>query len=172
MKKTSPLVLLVACFCVAAPPGLHAMGGILKSPLLIISKPAKKGEPRGLSLRPSAASQTRLFESFDEAFISGHFVNWNSWLHFTGSAATLNKMLVELAKTDGVKYGVRFTARPIPARPPFASAASPGNLKAERARWTVHHDGQSNEIWITILTGKDGIELEELRLPTVVKSIP
>ena len=172
MKKSSLFILLAACICAASAPDTHARGGNLDSALLVIPKPSQPGERDDLSFRPASESQIHLFKSFQEAFVSGHYINWNSWLHFNSDAGTLNKMLTELARTEGVQYGIRFTKSPIPAKSPFADASKLENLKSKHARWTVHHDGQSNDIWITILVGKGGIDLEKLRLPTIVKSVP
>lgn len=172
MKNTPLILLLAACIWAVSTPDTHARGGNLDSPLLIIPKPTHRGERNDLSFKPASENQIHLFKSFQEPFVSGYYINWNSWLHFTGDDGTLNRMFAELARIDGVKYGIRFTKRPIPAKSPFAGTAKFENLKSQHAAWTVHHDGQSNDIWITILVGKGGIDLEKLQLPTSIKSVP
>lgn len=161
-----PLLVAATMLCGLGASDVFALGGQLASPVISVPKPPRPGEVERMNLAPAEQNWTLLFESFEKAFISGYFINSRTWLYFEGDATTLNRMLRELQTAAGVKFGVRFSNKPIDVASPFGG--KPEALlkqKAATAQWGIDHDGSSGSVWIAIYTGAGGIDLEKLEIP-------
>lgn len=173
MKKPQPiprmnedLILLLAATLAGgllAPADLSAMGGTVRSPVVVVAKPGRPGDVPYLNFPSPDQNRIRLFEDFEEAFAGGYFINAMTRLYFIGDAGTLNRMLEELAGTEGVHFTIRFARTPIVIDRPFEP--EDGRPESPRtAPWMVQHNGGS-QLSITIHAGEGGIAWESLRLP-------
>jgi len=150
-------LLLVACivtvFGGVDPRVVDAMGGRLKRPGIAI--------PTGDS---TAAAMQKVFSVRDKQFAGGHFINSHTVLNFNGGTRTINNMLDELSKIEGVVVHIQLASGP-------GSVAIPFGTKGEQPKecdCSIDHDAwaDAHEVTFTIYVGGD-VKLEELSLPPI-----
>jgi hypothetical protein len=153
MRNLLLAVCIVTVFCGVNARIADAMGGRLKRPGIAI--------PTGDS---TAAAMQKVFASRDKQFAGGHFINSHTVLNFNGGTKTINNMLDELSKIDGVVVRIQLANGPDSVAIPFGTKGE----QPKECACSVDHNAwaDAHEVTFTIYVGGE-VKLEELNLPPI-----
>jgi len=141
-------------------PSVHAMRGNLKRPGIAIPTTGADGQPDA-----TVAAMNKVLQAYDKRYAGGHFINSHSVLHFNGGTRTINALLDELSKVEGAVLRVRFSKEAGSVNSPFIDKAK----QPQDCDCTIEHNawGDAHELTVTIYTGSDDLDLDELVIPAL-----
>lgn len=140
----------------------HALGGSLERPQIAI--PASGEEPNQQP-DPTVKALHDALVSFGNDYVGGWFHNAHSKLFFRGDAARISAALERLSQVDGAALHVRFSKEPGRTNGPFLT-----DKQADQpCQWSVDHNawGDARTLTIVIHVDAEGLNLDELQLPTI-----
>jgi hypothetical protein len=147
------VVLSVGCLARAGVAPTRSAGD-LNTPS--ISIPYDGGKPD-----PVVEKMQRVLASHTKEFTGGHYLNAHSVLHFGGGTKTINALLQELSKVDGVTLHVRLAKGPGVTRL-LVGEKGPCVCSVEHNGW-----GNAQQISVTVYLGSEGVNADDLDLPAI-----
>jgi hypothetical protein len=136
---------------------MYGVAGKLDKPRIAIA--AADGTPAA-----SMAAINRILEAHETQFVGGHYINAHSTLQFTGGTKTINSLLDELSKVEGVTLHVRFS------RGAELGDALPGAGERLPSPYdcVINHNNwvDAYSLSITIYPGEN-VKLEDLAIPAI-----
>jgi hypothetical protein len=101
-RKLSPTAAIAAVVSVILASRMYGAAGDLSKPEVAIASADGSPDKMGVAIN-------RILMAHEKQFVRGHYINAHRMLEFTGGTKTINSLLRELSKVEGVTLRIRLS---------------------------------------------------------------
>ena len=94
-------------------------------------------------------------------FVTGHYINWNTELYYSGTASQFSAFYKGLLLASPQSVSLRFSAEKGRTKPAFGEG---GGVQCD---WHVRHNGTSDSYSVTLFISGGRVKIDELEFTTI-----